>query len=171
MRQNQSQQEISSKALELAVLASFTSLDAKIHGTNFTNPKFFAQSALGGLALYTIYKSLLTSLKTEALRKKGLINRGVQIQIIQEVVMESLASGTTASLSIGLMLLLFPSLTLPISLLGIVGIGKASINLFDAFWCSLSELQRTELHNASRDAGINLAKLLRGYQDNYLFNI
>ena len=50
----------------------------------------------------------------------------------------------------------------PLSLLGLVGMGKASLDLFHAFWDGLDELQRAELLAASREAGVNLRRFLDG---------
>ena len=49
-------------------------------------------------------------------------------------------------------------MTLPLSVLGLVGTGKASIDLFNAFWDGLSDAQRQELRNLSFDAGIALGE-------------
>jgi len=50
-------------------------------------------------------------------------------------------------------------MALPLSLLDLVGTGKATIDLFDAFWDGLSEDQREELRCRAFDAGIALGKV------------
>jgi hypothetical protein len=42
--------------------------------------------------------------------------------------------------------------------------GKASLDLFHAFWDGLDELQRAELLAASLQAGVNLRRLISGDQ-------
>ena len=59
-------------------------------------------------------------------------------------------------------LLVCPWLSLPLSVLGLVGMGKASLDLFHAFWDALDELQRAELLAAAMEAGVNLRSYLRG---------
>jgi hypothetical protein len=46
----------------------------------------------------------------------------------------------------------------PLSVLGLVGTGKATIDLFDAFWDGLSDPQRQELRSLAFDAGIALGR-------------
>ena len=46
--------------------------------------------------------------------------------------------------------------------LGLVGVGKASVDLFLAFWVGRDELQRAELLAAATEAGVNLRTDLRG---------
>jgi hypothetical protein len=53
-------------------------------------------------------------------------------------------------------------LAFPLSLVGLIGMGKASIDLFHAFWDGLDEDQRSALHRAAFEAGVNLAQLLGG---------
>jgi len=42
----------------------------------------------------------------------------------------------------------------------VVGLGKASLDLFHAFWDGLSPEQRLHLHAAAYDAGVNLNRLV-----------
>jgi hypothetical protein len=64
----------------------------------------------------------------------------------------------------GFLLLVFPWLSAPLSILGLVGMSMASIELFNAFWDGLDELQRSELLDASLEAGVNLRRFLNGDQ-------
>jgi hypothetical protein len=63
---------------------------------------------------------------------------------------------------LGVVLLVFPWLSLPLTLLGFVGMGKALLDLFHAFWDGLSEKQRAELHRAAYEAGVDLRRMLAG---------
>jgi hypothetical protein len=63
-------------------------------------------------------------------------------------------------LVLGLVLLVFPWLSLPMTLAGLVGAGKASLDLFHAFWDGLDATQRAELHDAAYRAGMNLGRLV-----------
>lgn len=95
--------------------------------------------------MYAIYQALLTALRTEALRKRGAIERTVQIRMITSTVWESVKQGAAVSL-----------------VLSLVGMGKASLDLFHAFWDGLDELQRAELLAAAMEAGVNLRRWIDG---------
>ena len=99
--------------------------------------------------MYAIYQALLTALRTEALRKRGAIERTVQIRMITSTVWESVKQGAAVSLVLSLVL-------------SLVGMGKASLDLFHAFWDGLDELQRAELLAAAMEAGVNLRRWIDG---------
>lgn len=148
--------------LEAAPLAGLASFDINANGGSFSGGEFVTESTLGGVMVYAIYQALLTALRTEALRKRGAIDRTVQIQMIASTVWESVKQGAAVSLVLGVVLLVFPWLALPLSLLGLVGMGKASLDLFHAFWDGLDELQRAELLAAAMEAGVNLRRWIEG---------
>jgi hypothetical protein len=148
--------------LEVAPLAGLASIDVNLNGGSLSGGEFVAESSLGGVVVYAIYQALLTGLRTEALRKRGAISRAVQVQMIASTVWESVKQGAAVSLVLAVVLLIFPWLGLPLSLLGLVGMGKASLDLFHAFWDGLDELQRAELLAAAMEAGVNLRRFLNG---------
>ncbi len=151
--------------LGITALAGLGSINLNVNGGSVNNVKFIAKSTLGGVAIYTIYQSLLTGFKTEALRKKGLISRESQNKILAKKILFSLKNGATISAYIGLILLFFPWLTLPFAIFGFIGTGKAYVDLFNAFWEGLDPLQRAQLLIASKEAGINLRRFLQ--KNNY----
>ncbi len=63
-----------------------------------------------------------------------------------------------------MLLLVFPWLGWPLTLLGLVGMGKGSLNLFHAFWDGLGQGQHAELLAAAYDAGVSLRRVLNGEQ-------
>lgn len=148
--------------IEVAPLAGLASFDINANGGSFSGGEFVTESTLGGVVVYAIYQALLTALRTEALRKRGAIERTVQIQMITSTVWESVKQGAAVSLVLGVVLLVFPWLAMPLSLLGLVGMGKASLDLFHAFWDGLDELQRAELLAAAMEAGVNLRRWIDG---------
>jgi hypothetical protein len=150
--------------IEVAPLAGLASIDLNANGGSFSGGEFVTESTLGGVVVYAIYQALLSGLRTEALRKRGAINRTVQIQMIASTVWESVKQGAAVSLLLGVVLLVFPWLAFPLSVLGLVGMGKASLDLFHAFWDGLDELQRAELLAAAMEAGVNLRRFLDGDQ-------
>jgi hypothetical protein len=148
--------------VEMAPLAGLASIDVNLNGGSLSGGEFVAESTLGGVVVYAIYQALLTGLRTEALRKRGSITRAVQVQMIASTVWESVKQGAAVSLVLAVVLLIFPWLAFPLSLLGLVGMGKASLDLFHAFWDGLDELQRAELLAAAMEAGVNLRRFLNG---------
>lgn len=129
---------------------------------------FVARSALGGVVVYAVYQTLLASLRTEGLVRRGAMGRPEQMRQILATVGSAVQQGAAVSLVLGLVLLLAPWLALPFSLLGLVGMGKASMDLFHAFWDGLSAPQRERLHEAAYEAGVQLGGLVRGHQDRRL---
>ncbi|MCP9887842.1 hypothetical protein KBY96_07845 [Cyanobium sp. ATX 6A2] len=145
--------------LETAPLAGLASVDISAASEGFSG-EFLAESTLGGVMVYAIYQALLTSLRTEALRRRGAITRAVQMQMIASTVWASTKQGAAVSLVLAVVLLVCPWLAGPLSLLGLVGIGKASLDLFHAFWDGLDEVQRAELLAVAMEAGVNLQGLV-----------
>lgn len=153
---------IPNAGLEAAPAAGLASIDLNLNGGSLSTGEFMVESTAGGVVVYAIYQSLLTALRTEALRKRGVIDRAVQVQMIATTVWESVKQGAAVSLVLAVVLLLFPWLSLPLSLLGLVGMGKASLDLFHAFWDGLDAAQQAELLAAAHEAGMNLRQFLDG---------
>jgi hypothetical protein len=82
--------------------------------------------------------------------------------VIGASVWESTRQGAAVSVVLSVVLLVFPWLAFPLTLVGLVGMGKASIDLVHAFWDGLDEDQRSALHRAAYEAGVNLGQLLGG---------
>jgi hypothetical protein len=142
--------------LEAAPLAGIASL-----GLGGNGREFVAESTLGGVLVYAIYQTLLSGLRTEAMVRRGELRRTAQVRLIGRTVWASMKEGTAVSLGISVLLLVFPWLAGPLTLLGVVGFGKASLDLFHAFWDGLSDGQRRQLHEAAYEAGVQLGSLLR----------
>jgi len=149
--------------LEAAPLAGLASLDIGTASEGFSG-EFLVESSLGGVLVYAIYQALLSSLRTEAMRRRGAITRAVQLQMIATTVWESTKQGAAVSIVLAVVLLVCPWLAGPLSLLGLVGMGKASLDLFHAFWDGLDEVQRAELMATAMDAGVNLPGFLTSPQ-------
>ena len=147
---------------EIAPTAGLASIDLNGNHGALTGGEFIGESTVGGMLVFAIYQALLTSLRTEAMRKRGEINRSTQVQAILASVWETTKQGAAVSAVLSVVLLVFPWLGFPLSLIGIVGLGKASIDLVHAFWDGLSEEQRLDLHRAAFDAGVSLNQLLVG---------
>ena len=114
------------------------------------------------LVIYGSYQVLLSGLRSETLRRRGLIDRREQLALIQASLLDSLPRGMALSVGLGLLALLLPWLTAPLSLLGLVGLGKASLDLFHAVWDGLDGAQQQDLLQAAHSAGVNLRRLLDG---------
>lgn len=147
---------------EVAPLAGLASIDLNGSGSPLGGGEFVSESTVGGVAVYAIYQALLAALRTEAMRRRGEIDRASQLQSIAATVWESSKQGAVVSAALGVVLLVFPWLSLPLTLLGAVGMGKASLDLFHAFWDGLSPEQQAELNSSAFEAGVNLRRFFEG---------
>ncbi|QNG26434.1 hypothetical protein [Synechococcus sp. HK01-R] len=147
---------------EIAPTAGLASIDLNGNHGALTGGEFIGESTVGGMVVFAIYQALLTGLRTEAMRKRGEIDRSTQVQAIVASVWETTKQGAAVSAVLSVVLFVFPWLGFPLSLIGMVGLGKASIDLVHAFWDGLSEEQRSDLHRAAFDAGVSLSQLLGG---------
>ncbi|MEB3260828.1 MAG: hypothetical protein VKP63_09415 [Cyanobacteriota bacterium] len=120
------------------------------------------EATLAGMVVYGVYQALLSGLRSEGLVRRGLLTRPAQARLILATVWEAMKEGTAVGLGLSLVVLVFPWLTLPLTVVGAAGLGKASIDLFHAFWDGLSPTQQGQLHAAAYDAGVNLHRLLGG---------
>ena len=145
--------------VEMAPLAGVASLDLGLSGSGGAS-KFVGESTLGAMVVYGIYQALLTALRCEAMVRRGEINRRDQASLVVRSVWSAMQQGAAVGLVLGLVLLVFPWLSLPMTLAGLVGAGKASVDLFHAFWDGLDTTQRAELHDAAYRAGMNLGRLV-----------
>ncbi len=148
--------------LEVAPLAGLAALDLNGGRPPLRGRVFMAQSALSGVVVYAVYQALLTGLRTEVLVRRGALGRAQQMRLVLGTVGGSVRQGAATSLVLGLVLLMAPWLALPLSLVGIAGMGKASMDLFHAFWDGLSPAQRERLHEAAYEAGVQLGGLVNG---------
>ena len=164
MSRNQDPFQIPRAGWEAAPSAGLASIDINANGGAVNGGEFVLESSLGGVVIYAGYQALLTALRTEALRQRGVIDRATQIRAIGETVWSSTKQGAVVSLALGLVLLVFPWLSWPLAVLGFVGMGKASLDLFHAFWDGLDEVQRAELLAAANEAGVNLRRFFDGEQ-------
>jgi hypothetical protein len=78
--------QIPKAGLEIAPVAGLASIN--VNGSVGAVPagEFLGESTLGGMVVYEIYQALLTGLRTEAMRRRGQINRATQIQLVAQTV-------------------------------------------------------------------------------------
>ena len=119
-----------------------------------------AHSGAAALIVYGAYQVMLSALRSETLRRRGVIDRREQLSLIGDSLLDSLPQGVASSAGLALLLLLCPWLAAPLSLLGLVGLGQASLELFHAVWDGLDGAQQQELLQAAHSAGVNLRRLL-----------
>ena len=150
--------------VEAAPLAGLASVELGAPGST-AGGEFLAESTLGAVVVYALYQALLSSLRTEAMVRRGELSRPEQLQLVTATVWRSVQQGAAVGLVRGLVLLVCPWLSLPLTVLGAVGAGKASLDLFHAFWDGLSPAQQAELHETAHRAGVNLGRLVRGGGD------
>jgi hypothetical protein len=75
------------------------------------------------------------------------------------------ASTFSIGLTLSLLRLLVPSLTLPFALWGLLGIGPVSAKLINSFWDGMNDREREELKRRVFAAGANLRYRLDGWDD------
>jgi len=94
--------------LEIAPVAGLASIN--VNGSVGAVPagEFLGESTLGGVVVYAIYQALLTGLRTEAMRRRGHINRATQIQLVAQTVWASVKEGAAVSAVLAVVLLVFP---------------------------------------------------------------
>ena len=86
--------------------------------------EFVSESTIGGVLVYAIYQALLTALRTEAMRQRGVIDRHTQIRLVADTVWASVKEGAAVSAVLGVLLLVFLWMAFPF-ILGVFGAGKA----------------------------------------------
>lgn len=146
---------------EAAPLAGLASIDLNQNGGAFTGREFFSESTVGGVLCFAAYQALLTALRTEALRKRGELDRLTQVRLVLSTSLESAKTGVAVGAVLSVVLLVFPWLTVPLSLLGVVGTAKASLDLFHAFWDGLDDQQKLQVTVAAHEAGVSLSDFFR----------
>jgi hypothetical protein len=67
------------------------------------------------------------------------------------------------SLTLSVLQLLVPSLRLPLTVWGVLGVGRISERVFNAFWDGLNAGQKAELRRKAFAAGVNLRYKMDGW--------
>lgn len=148
--------------LEVVPLAALAAIPLPPVSSRAGAARLLSESTLGALAVFAAYQALLTALRTEAVVRRGELDRPQQARLVVASVWAAMREGAAIGLACSLLLLVLPWLSLPLTALSLVGIGKASLQLTQAFWDGLSPAERGELHRAAFRAGVNLERLLRG---------
>jgi hypothetical protein len=154
--------------LEIAPLAALARFPFPPCAAALPNLRLLGASTFSPLVVCSVYQGLLTALRTEAGVRRGDLNRRRQLHLIlTSLVPPPEAGGArtfSISLSLSLLRLLLPSLTLPLGVLAVLGIGGISERMFNAFWDGLSLPQRAELRRRAFAAGVNFRYRLDGWE-------
>ena len=153
--------QIPKAGLEVAPLAGLASINVNGSVGPVSGTEFVSESTLGGVLVYAIYQALLTALRTEAMRQRGVIDRHTQVRLVADTVWASVKEGAAVSAVLGVLLLVFPWMVFPLSILGVFGAGKATMDLVDAFWDGLTEEQQSEIRSLAYEAGVNLSQIFQ----------
>lgn len=156
--------QIPRAGLEMAPLAGLVSIPLPGAPGGVHSGRLLSESTLGAVVVYGIYQALLSALRSEALVRRGALDRRSQARLVAHTAWTAMQQGAAIGLVLSLVLLVLPWLSLPMGLLSIVGVGRATLDLGHAFWDGLSPLQRNELHRAAYSAGVSLNRLLGGGQ-------
>jgi hypothetical protein len=160
--------QIPRAGVEAAPLAGWAVLGIGLSRPTLPARQWFAEATVASMVVYGAYQALLSGLRSEGLVRRGLLSRPAQARLILSTVWEAMKEGTAVGLALSLVVLACPWLTLPLTVMGAVGLGKASVDLFHAFWDGLSPSQRFQLHVAAYEAGVNLHRLLGGAPSRFL---
>ncbi len=150
---------------EAAPLAGLASVDLNRNGGAFSGGEFVSESTVGGVLLYATYQALLSALRTEALRKRGEIDRLTQIRLVLATSLESARTGVAVGAVLSVVLLVFPWLAAPMAVMGVLGSAKASLDLFHAFWDGLDVEQKRQVTIVAHEAGVNLRRFFSNPSD------
>ena len=153
--------QIPKAGVEIAPLAGLASVNINRSIGPVSSTEFVGESTLGGVLVYAIYQALLTGLRTEAMRKRGALDRQTQIRLVAESVWASAKEGAAVSAVLGVVLVVVPWMAFPLSVLGVFGAGKATMDLVDAFWDGLTEKQQSEVRSLAYEAGVNLSQIFQ----------
>lgn len=119
---------------------------------------------MGTAATLAALQVLQTALRSEALVRRGLLDRRRQRRLILACALESLHDGISLALVIAPALLVLPWLRLPLGVLGSIGLGRLGLELAQSLWQSLDPGQQADLHVRAYAAGVNLRRLIQtGY--------
>ncbi len=160
MKRERNPFKIPKAGLEVAAIGTIRSIKSNLNNSNLSNRKVLARSTLSGIAIHSTYQALLAALRTEALFNRGSISRKMQLKMIIQSLYDSAKSGFAISALLGIILLVFPWLNFPISVLSVLGASTASFDLFNAFWDGLDKSQQANLLSASMEAGVNLRRVI-----------
>ena len=148
--------------LEMAPLAGLLSIRLPGRTAAMGPGRVLAESSLGAVVVYGVYQALLTALRCEALVRRGEMDRSAQWGLVLHSAWAAMRDGAAIGLALSVLLVVLPWLAMPVGLLGVLGLGRASLDLAHAFWDGLSPDQRGELHQAAYAAGVSLNRLLAG---------
>ena len=143
--------QIPKAGVEVVPLASLAFINVNGSVGPVSATEFVSESTLGGVLVHAIYQALLTALLTEAMRKRGVIDRPTQARWVERYLLKR---ELLSALYLGSCCWSSPGWPFPFSVLGIFGVGKASMDLFDAFWDGLTDEQKQELKEVAYDAGV-----------------
>lgn len=150
--------------LEMAPLAGLVSIPLPGPPAPLHSGRLLSESTLGAVVVFGIYQALLSALRCEALVRRGELDRRDQLRIVRDTAWTAMQQGAAFGLVLSMLLLVLPWLSVPLGVLSVVGVGRASLDLAHAFWDGLSLQQRAELHRAAYAAGVSLHRLVGGRQ-------
>lgn len=154
--------------LEITPWAALTRIPLPGCATLAPRLRNLGEATLGPLLICAIYQGLLTTLRTEAGVRRGELNRTRQLRLVMGSLVQIQPAGASSSLSVSLtlsfLLLLIPSLSLPLTVFGILGISRISERMFNAFWDGLNSGQKAELRRRAYAAGVNFRYRVDGHE-------
>jgi hypothetical protein len=142
--------------IEVIPVATLACLDINGSGMEAGFLETTGELTIGGVLVYSAYQAILTTLKSEAARKEGLISRAEQIKLVASTALEAGKNSAFTMILCSAIVAFMPWLAWPLSVLGVVGGGVMGIRIFQTFYDQLSEEQQTELRTAAANAKVKL---------------
>lgn len=153
--------------VEIAPLAALTRIPFPPCAAALPRLRLLGESTIGAVVVCSLYQTLLTALRTESSVRRGEFNRRRQINLVLGSIVAPGQAGLSRSLNLSLTLsvlqLLVPSLRLPLTVWGVLGVGRISERVFNAFWDGLNAGQKAELRRKAFAAGVNLRYKMDGW--------
>jgi hypothetical protein len=119
-----------------------------------------ASGTFGPLVTCAVYQILLTVFRTEPYVRRGELNRAAQLRLVMTNLVRVRAAWSPSCFSISLafsmLRLLLPSVSIPLAIFGVLGIGRISERMFNSFWDGLDAQQQAGLKRKAYQAGIDL---------------
>jgi hypothetical protein len=153
--------------MEIVPLAALTRIPFPPCAAALPRLRLLGESTVGAVVVCALYQTVLTALRTESCVRRGDFNRRRQINLVLGSFVSPVQGGIPKNLRLSLTLsvlrLLFPSLSLPLTVWGMFGVGRISERMFNAFWDGLNPGQKAELRRKAYAAGMNFRYKLAGW--------
>lgn len=142
--------------IEVIPVATLASIDLNASGAEAGFLETTGELTIGGVLVYSAYQAILTTLKSEAARKEGLISRAEQIKLVASTALEAGKNSAFTMILCSAIVAFMPWLAWPLSVLGVVGGSIMGVRIFQTFYDQLDPEQQAELRTAAENAKVKI---------------